>query len=801
MTGFGQQPVEDGGGVDQSVPTDFVSAAVPPEAGGDPGYPDNDSGAYGDEKYADPPSSQSGSENHLGGYSERLPGRFQPIKQVEPPHFQRGVSGDQRQNLLLSSDGSSGADSANSDVVNWSDRATGPVQPALVATSFKSRQMEANQDDFYRQKNVGVGFPERKDQPTKRRSSGHFTFNQPRPDAPQKPQGGNANSFDGSNTEVLRANDLAAVPDDDYAPSSSAHANFNGNQSPTKYNPNEMRRSDGARRPQHGGSNTFDRSDTDNGPRESTDDAVPTDDDNAFSRPMNANLNRNRAPPGSQVKPPPPPPYKQIWRATSVPTTSQPGNGEAGESLKHEAPAKQTVHRPRGSDFGQPPPQRQYVRNLGSQLSQQRHPTAGQRYQRPNTEKDTSDDVAASRQPPLLRSHRDRYYDESDGQNEATQSQRPAPRSRQRPTPNYQVAGTQNIMRTYQEYFPQPTNPRLRGSDWFNQAQTARSMQQYRPDRDLSPSGQLGFGDGGGDDDQAGSFLQNVPDATSYGWQEPMRRPYGIPQPGFRGSGGSDGGEANDDGPPGFRGDERPFRPFSPFSTGRRSSRPRQRPGRPEANSLQASRDTLNGNAGDGGMQLAMSNMYDPDPTSVPRRESQDDQLSSPPQLWRNGNDGAPPGQFFVGRTHQGKTRTRGGGSALQTRRTPLSNNGDILQSAVPPSDFDRRFQVVANERPINGAPQRRGLVSGRWGPPGKLNGPLTTEPGYVPVGKLRRFLYETSKLSGSSHQDTSGEAASTDGDSVEPGYGPPNAADSTDLEKTVNIGGSGGGGGSQDAT
>ncbi|GAV01029.1 hypothetical protein RvY_11805-2 [Ramazzottius varieornatus] len=128
---------------------------------------------------------------------------------------------------------------------------------------------------------------------------------------------------------------------------------------------------------------------------------------------------------------------------------------------------------------------------------------------------------------------------------------------------------------------------------------------------------------------------------------------------------------------------------------------------------------------------------------------------------------------------------------ALRRLPTPQQQQPESVDG-LPQSDFDKRFPVFAPDR-LDGTQRKK---------PPMTDDESNMEPGYVPVSKLRRFLYETSKLSSSSHGDlteskdskkgsTSQNASKNkpvDEEKSEPGYGPPNIDDGTDKE--IKIGG-----------
>jgi hypothetical protein len=291
-------------------------------------------------------------------------------------------------------------------------------------------------------------------------------------------------------------------------------------------------------------------------------------------------------------------------------------------------------------------------------------------------------------------------------------------------------------------------------------------MQQYRHDRE-----RLTLPD-------RRTLPQNAPE--NYGWQEPMRRN----QAGYNKASGYDNDRqqsvnqkiGGNDGT-GFDREalssrRRPSQSLRFWSRG-----PPQLRSTPKSAFPQTPNESDHASEGTG---YAMSNIFDPDPTS--NRLIPVDQRVN----WQSGNSWQDHNQNDFSAAPQADPRRLQrveprGNRPLSGRRTESRN---VLEPALPPSDFDRRFPVFTNDR-LDGT-QRR--LAGASASLGKPNPPLTSEPGYVPVGKLRRFLYETSKLSGSSHETTATDVASTEGDKVEPGYGPPNPEDTNDIDKTVKV-------------
>ncbi|XP_055333560.1 uncharacterized protein LOC129585069 [Paramacrobiotus metropolitanus] len=187
--------------------------------------------------------------------------------------------------------------------------------------------------------------------------------------------------------------------------------------------------------------------------------------------------------------------------------------------------------------------------------------------------------------------------------------------------------------------------------------------------------------------------------------------------------------------------------------------------------------------------RFAMSNMFDPVGTPYdgtgfmrensqmqpwspppPRRMDYEEQFYAPPQPpppnnFPNEMDGPPfdPSNQFPFQPPMQRPRfpPRHGGGFARRPGQPLR----VLEPAVPPSDFNRRFPIRDTFR---SGPRRR---------PQRVKAAEEEqfEPGYGPVSRLRQWLYETSKLAGSSHGGGNTTVAGSDtAASSEPGYGPP---------------------------
>lgn len=106
------------------------------------------------------------------------------------------------------------------------------------------------------------------------------------------------------------------------------------------------------------------------------------------------------------------------------------------------------------------------------------------------------------------------------------------------------------------------------------------------------------------------------------------------------------------------------------------------------------------------------------------------------------------------------------------SKRSKKTKKRYLLEPALPTSDFNRRFPMRdLNQQPYSTRSKEQDIK--------EVTAKVEYEPGYGPVFSLRRSLFETSKISGSSHgkDETSGATVDNTGttDKVsEPGYGPP---------------------------